>query len=1147
MVKNKKGILKLLILSAYLVFIFAASIIASAASNMTFANGTQIPDIYDDFSDGKYKNRSATDPWGRQLPEWTIESGTINASNYYVNATSFKTYHAILSTPINITKGTWIFKYKYINGTPNFTGNYYLIGVQAQYLNPIGTKTGYDSLATGLYLNNPVDGHWWIGSGYVKPRVYHSGYIINMVGSQINKSLVGGDNWHEITFIKDEDGYVYTWLDGEFVRWSSDKIDNENIQNSTRFLIDLYDCTDNQLQYPIAVDDIKIYKDQYISPNNNISYDSNLDSIVIDDFNTNLSKVAEAVNNSSVFSYEPLNNTATSHKNIIIKPGSKLKITNGTLLMDSSYAGERKIKYYTDTGFIIINSTISSTNDYYFMWERINSPSTSLKTNFRVENSTINNTGGIYLERPITLDIENSKFTNLVGNHPIQVYFRWPLKELNIKESIFQGKTGAERIYISGGDQFNELSPKPVGIDIIDCDFSQTVLERVQDSPYYLSPKYPTGTANVINTKLGNITYSGTTLRHKYYMDVKVVDSSGNPVSNVTVNVVNEKDNINHSVENLIQGKNYYQVGKQLSSTGDAYFSGQQDNWFQGWANNNDHNTTFTNADGHTPLPVDIANTLVVTASESSDNYTEYYSYKVTCSKDGYTNSISNVTVDSSWYRSNPNSYSHTILLTLPINASPENHAPTLDQIGNKSVTSDSLLEFKVTAVDQEGDVLNYSAKGIPDGANFDNRSGVFTWTPTTNQTGNHTVTFEVTDGCLTDTEDITINVSGRDLTDSVKSYVNLSVLSNQVIPGETFTADILVDQSTPISGTQLDFVFNSSKTSVINVTEGELLKQSGAYTIFSSGSINNSAGTVKNIYGFILGTSNVSSPGTMATVNLTAGNRTGMAEFSLSNVLISDANSKSVPYTVTNATILIDTAPVMSTICCPKSVDEKSTLTFKVSAKDADCDRLTLSASGLPEGASFNKTSGNFTWTPAVGQAGVYTLTFEVSDGYLTDSGNVTVTVNKLNNPPVISSFEPLNGSSFSEGERIEISVNASDADGQALNYSIRIDGVAYSDGTEYVWETDYSSSGNHTIEVVVSDGMDEVKEQHTIYISECRPRWDVDENGIVNILDITSVSQKYGTAVSKPYPRYDINQDGVVNILDLTLVGNHFGEYVK
>lgn len=366
------------------------------------------------------------------------------------------------------------------------------------------------------------------------------------------------------------------------------------------------------------------------------------------------------------------------------------------------------------------------------------------------------------------------------------------------------------------------------------------------------------------------------------------------------------------------------------------------------------------------------------------------------------------------------------------------------------------------------------------------------------------------------------------------------------ITPKQSFILNIIADPSTPITGAQLDFIFDSSMVSANGATEGNLFKQNGAQTLFSSGTIDKSAGTVKNIYGLIIGTSNISSPGTFATVNLTAGNRTGIAEFSLSNVIISNTSSKPVPITIKNATVLIDTAPVMNQICCPKSVNEKSTLTFKVSARDADGDRLILSASGLPQGAVFNTTSGNFTWTPERGQAGTYTLTFKVSDGYLTDSENVTVTVNKLNNLPVINFFEPLNGAFFSEGEKINISVNASDADRQALNYSIRIDGVEYSTGPAYVWETGYSSSGNRTIEVAVSDGIDEVKEQHTIFINNYHPRWDVNEDGIVNILDITIIAQNYGSETKKPYPRWDINQDGVINIQDLTLAGYYFGEIV-
>ncbi|AKB71751.1 hypothetical protein MSMAC_1861 [Methanosarcina mazei C16] len=379
----------------------------------------------------------------------------------------------------------------------------------------------------------------------------------------------------------------------------------------------------------------------------------------------------------------------------------------------------------------------------------------------------------------------------------------------------------------------------------------------------------------------------------------------------------------------------------------------------------------------------------------------------------------------------------------------------------------------------------------------------------------------------------------------------NVSVVSvtpgcQVVKPDSPFSLDIRIEPETNVTGAQLNFIFNSSMVSAGGVTEGDFFKQSGANTIFSGGTIDNNAGEVKYVYGFILGMSNVSTPGAMATVNLTAGNRTGRTHFNISDVILSDAGSRSTPYTVKGAAVLIDTAPVMDPIQHPETVDEESTLTFKVSAKDPDGDILTYSVSGLPQGAAFNTTSRVFTWKPAVGQAGVYTFSFRVSDGYLTDSRDVKVTVKKSNNVPVIHCFRPLNGTSFSEGERIDITVNATDADGQALSYSIRIDGVEISKSPTYVWETDYSSSGNHTIEVTVSDGIDEVKAQRSIYISDCHPRWDVNEDGVVNILDITIVSQNNGAILSKPYPRYDVNQDGEVNIQDLTLIGQHFGETV-
>ncbi|MFY1113118.1 MAG: putative Ig domain-containing protein [Methanosarcinaceae archaeon] len=388
--------------------------------------------------------------------------------------------------------------------------------------------------------------------------------------------------------------------------------------------------------------------------------------------------------------------------------------------------------------------------------------------------------------------------------------------------------------------------------------------------------------------------------------------------------------------------------------------------------------------------------------------------------------------------------------------------------------------------------------------------------------------------------------LAGDLIIDNPGTIVAISPGRNNITPGENFTVDVLIYPSISIIGAQFDLLFDSSMATANSVTEGNLFNQDGAGTIFNSGTINNSEGTVTDIYGSILGKSNVSSEGVMATISMTAGSDTGMAELKLSNVIVSDSSLRAVPITINNSTVLIDTVPLLNSIGS-KSVSEANPLNFTIYASDADGDDLTYSAAGLPEGANIDPATGGFAWTPAPGQSGIYTVTFEVSDGYLNDSEDVLITVNPPNNVPVIDSFEPENGSSFNEKEEINISVSAFDLDGQFLNYIIRINGVTCSTDPSYIWQTDYSSSGEHTVEVTVSDGIDQVTEQHTIYINDYHPEWDIVEDGEVNILDIATVCQKIGTTTTEPYPRWDVNQDGKVNILDLSIVGFHFGEIIE
>ena len=93
------------------------------------------------------------------------------------------------------------------------------------------------------------------------------------------------------------------------------------------------------------------------------------------------------------------------------------------------------------------------------------------------------------------------------------------------------------------------------------------------------------------------------------------------------------------------------------------------------------------------------------------------------------------------------------------------------------------------------------------------------------------------------------------------------------------------------------------------------------------------------------------------------------------------------------NGAITLNPAPVIENIMEQK-VEEGSTLTFTVKATDVDGDSLTYSALNLPTGAIFDSQSGIFTWTPAEGQNGIYEVTFKVSDGNLSDSTRVSITV---------------------------------------------------------------------------------------------------------------------------------------------------------
>ena len=95
-----------------------------------------------------------------------------------------------------------------------------------------------------------------------------------------------------------------------------------------------------------------------------------------------------------------------------------------------------------------------------------------------------------------------------------------------------------------------------------------------------------------------------------------------------------------------------------------------------------------------------------------------------------------------------------------------ENHAPELDMIDDKTVKAGELVEFVISAADPDtGDVLSYTARSLPAGAEFDSGSHTFSWLTETDDVGSHTVTFVVVDNGTPQREDneaVTLTVTGN-------------------------------------------------------------------------------------------------------------------------------------------------------------------------------------------------------------------------------------------------------------------------------------------------------------------------------------------------------------------------------------------------
>jgi VCBS repeat-containing protein len=364
--------------------------------------------------------------------------------------------------------------------------------------------------------------------------------------------------------------------------------------------------------------------------------------------------------------------------------------------------------------------------------------------------------------------------------------------------------------------------------------------------------------------------------------------------------------------------------------------------------------------------------------------------------------------------------------VTIDISITASNDAPVLAAINNKNV--DELTELSFTAraddVDDTADALTFSLIGAPEGASIDEDTGDFTWTPTEAQSGIHSFTVVVSDdGGLSDSETITVTVA------EVNTAPVLAVIGDKTV-GELSTLSFTAAASDgDLPANTLTFTLEGT------VPEGASMTEAGVFSWTPT------TAQSHETYTF--------------TVKVSDGTA---------------SDTKTFTVTVTD----INTAPVLSAID-PLSVNELMPLTFTATAADSDepANSLTFSITGAPAGAAIDEDTGVFTWTPGENQDGTYTVTVVVSDGSLTASVNVEITVNEVNTAPVLGA---IGDRTFDERVPMTFTATASDSDlpANTLTFSLENapEGAAINPTTGvFTWTPREDQDGIHTFTIIVSD----------------------------------------------------------------------------
>ena len=262
-----------------------------------------------------------------------------------------------------------------------------------------------------------------------------------------------------------------------------------------------------------------------------------------------------------------------------------------------------------------------------------------------------------------------------------------------------------------------------------------------------------------------------------------------------------------------------------------------------------------------------------------------------------------------------------------------------------------------------------------------------------------------------------------------------VSVLpASQVVAADSdFEINVSCSPGQPVKAFELKMSFDDSLIQVNSVTEGDIFN--GFETFFSSGIINNSAGTLVNVYGLIMGVGNVSSNGSLVIINITSLSSSGISGLNLYEVGVTNETAY-VPLSVNNGSVQVDASAPLIVDNSPSSGDTGDLFTFNATVTDNvdSPDELTVmvdwSHGSFGNNESMVNVGGNYFETTIVLDSNsisdmTYTIFAQDTLGNSITTSQTYVSVSDNDNPSIDADNSDSSGTT---GDAFDFNVTVSD-----------------------------------------------------------------------------------------------------------------------